>query len=234
MSELSLSLIAITIFVLTMASLLGPLIHLSPIVPAIIVSMGLGLATIDTLSLQGQGVTLLLDGLAQFSPAHRDRVLRHEAGHFLAAHVLEVPILGYALTAWEALKQRQNAYGGVMFDWPQLEEQLQQFDARQQPPQLRQLLDRYCILWMAGRAAEQLHYEQSIGGSDDLERFRFALSKFGYSASEVAAKERWALLQAKTLLQTHPVSYEDLVKAMAERQSVQDCQSILAQAEKVT
>ncbi|MBD2021346.1 ATP-dependent Zn protease, partial [Leptolyngbya sp. FACHB-36] len=79
MSQLSLNLVAISIFVVTMTTLLGPLVHLSPVVPTIAVASALGLATLDTLSWQGRGATLLLDWLARFSPEHRDRVVRHEA-----------------------------------------------------------------------------------------------------------------------------------------------------------
>ena len=83
MSKTALNVIAISIFTLTLTSLLGPLFNLSPAVPAIAVAGILGLGTLDTLSWQGQGATLFLDWLASFSAEHRARIIRHEAGHFL-------------------------------------------------------------------------------------------------------------------------------------------------------
>ena len=87
MSQTALNLIAISVFVLTFSSLLGPLFDLSPIVPAITTFSLLGLATLDSFSLQGKGSSLLLDWLASASPGHRIRIARHEAGHFMVAHL---------------------------------------------------------------------------------------------------------------------------------------------------
>jgi len=107
MSQTALNLIALSIFVLTFSSLLGPLLHLSPVIPAIATFSLLGLATIDSFGLQGKGGSLLLDLLASISPQHRARVVRHEAGHFLIAHILGIPVTGYAISAWEAIQSVQ-------------------------------------------------------------------------------------------------------------------------------
>ncbi|MCY7391166.1 MAG: ATP-dependent Zn protease, partial [Leptolyngbyaceae cyanobacterium CAN_BIN12] len=100
MSQLSLNLVAISIFVITMSALLGPLVQLSPVVPAIATASVLGLAALDTLSWQGRGSTLMLDWLAGFSAEHRARIIRHEAGHFLVARQLDIPVTDYTLSAW--------------------------------------------------------------------------------------------------------------------------------------
>jgi hypothetical protein len=89
-------------FTLTLSMLLGPLFNLSPVVPAIATFGLLGIASIDNLSLQGQGSTLILDWLACASPQHRKRIVSHEAGHFLVASLLGIPVTGYAVSAWEA------------------------------------------------------------------------------------------------------------------------------------
>ncbi len=223
MSQLSLNLIAITVFTMTMTSLLGPLVHLSPVVPAIATAGALGLATLDTFSWRGQGVALLLDWLASFSPAHRDRILRHEAGHFLIAYQSEIPITGYALNAWEALRQGHPGFGGVRFGTTELEQQLQQGALS------KQLIDRYCTVWMAGIAAETLVYGNVEGGDSDRQQLRAALTKLGLSVKEVLTQERLALLRAKTLLQEHWSAYEALVSQLAERVSVEEAVATLAQ-----
>lgn len=217
MSEIALNLVAISIFLFTMASLLGPLIHLSPFVPAIAAFAALSLATVDTLGWQGRGVTLILDWFAGFSAEHRDRILRHEAGHFLVAHQLGIPVIGYSLNAWEAMRQGYHGNGGVQFDTQELEQELKQGTLS------AQLLDRYCTIWMAGIAAESLNYETVEGGRDDREKLRSVLTQLGFPANQCLQKERWAILQAKTLLQEHESAYAALVTAMAQRTPIEEC-----------
>lgn len=223
MSQTTLNLVAITIFLLVMSSLLGPLFHLSPFVPAIAAFGILGVATLDTLSWRGKVGSLLVGWVANFSAEHRLRVLRHEAGHFLVAHLLEIPITGYTLTAWEALRQGQPGQGGVSFDLHLLEQEIQK-------GQLTQLLDRFCTVWMAGIAAEQLLYGAAEGGGDDRQKFRQLWFELKRPNSEGATKERWALLQAKTLLETHRSAYDALTTAMEQRASVEVCYQLIQQA----
>ena len=85
MNQLSLNLCAIGVFTMTLSVLLGPLLNIPSAFPAIAVSTILIFATVDVLSLEGKGGNLFLDWVAGFSPVHRERVIRHEAGHFLVA-----------------------------------------------------------------------------------------------------------------------------------------------------
>lgn len=221
MSQTSLNLIAISVFVLTLSSLLGPLFNLSPVVPAIATFGLLGLATLDSLSFQGKGGTLLLDWLASASPRHHERIVRHEAGHFLVAHLLGIPVTSYALNAWEALKQRQSGLGGVRFDDRELASQIEQGTLK------AQLLDRYCTIWMAGVAAETLVYGSAEGGADDRQKIRTVLTPLGFSASACDQKQRWATLQARTLLQANWSAYEGLVGAMQQCADVSECYRVI-------
>ena len=223
MNQLSLNLIAIGIFTITMTSLLGPLVNISPLVPTITTAGVLGLATLDTLSWRGQGSTLLLDWLAGFSAGHRDRVIRHEAGHFLVAHQLGIPTTGYTLNAWDALRQRYPGQGGVRFDSAELEAAMQQGQLS------GQLLDRYCTIWMAGIAAEKLIYGNVEGGADDRQKLRGLLAQLGLPPAEREQKERWSLLRAKTLLEAQISAYEALMTAMTQGASVEVCNEAIAQ-----
>jgi hypothetical protein len=222
-NQTSLNLIAITIFTLVMSSLLGPLVHLSPAVPAIAAASILGLATIDTWSWQGQGRALLLDGLARFSPEHRDRVVHHEAGHFLVAQLLEIPVTGYTLTAWEALRQGQAGQGGVSFDCQALEAELAQGSLS------AQLVDRFCTVWMAGIAAESCVYSNAAGGGDDRYKITQLWQQLQRPSAEAQLKARLATLQAKTLLEANQPAYEALVAAMKMRTPVLECAAIVSQ-----
>lgn len=224
MNPLSLNLVAITVFLFTMSALLGPLIHLSPTVPAIAAAGLLGLVTVDTLGWQGRGLTMALDAIAGTSSQQRLRVTQHEAGHFLVAHLLQVPISGYTLTAWEAFKQGQTGRGGVQFDDRQLLEQLQQGTIGDR------LLHRYATIWMAGMAAETLIYGTAEGGDDDRLQLRSILSQLRPAIADISARERWALLQAKTFIESHRDAYDRLVEALQQRLSVAECTQIVARA----
>ncbi|MDB9375447.1 ATP-dependent Zn protease [Nodularia sphaerocarpa] len=221
MSQTALNLVAISIFLMTLSVLLGPLIHLSPAVPALATFAILGIATFDNFSLQGQGGTIILDWIAGFSPQHRDRIIHHEAGHFLTAHLLDIPVTGYTLSAWEAWQQGQPGQGGVSFDDGELASQLEQGTIS------AQILDRYCTIWMAGIAAETLVFDRAEGGADDQSKLAKVLAGLGFSKSAALQKHKFHLLQAKTLLQENWSSYEALVKSMQQRASVSDCQQII-------
>lgn len=224
MSNTTLNLVAIAIFSLVMLSLVGPLVQISPVVPAIAAFGMLSIATVDTLQWNGRGGTLLLDWLANVSPEHRQRVIRHEAGHFLVAYLLEIPVTGYTLTAWDALKQGQPGLGGVSFDSQALEAQLAKNALSVQ------LVDRYCTVWMAGIAAEQSFYGTVEGGADDRQTIQILWSQLRRPISEAELKQRWAMLQATTLLENHQAAYDALVSALERRASVEECCTAIAQA----
>ncbi|MFZ4444115.1 MAG: ATP-dependent Zn protease [Planktothrix agardhii] len=217
MRTTSLNLIAISVFCMTLSVLLTPVLNISPFIPAGITFFLLGVATLDVFQFQGQGASLLIDGLAGTSASTRERILHHEAGHFLVAHLMEIPIQGYALNGWEAFKQGFKAQGGVQFADQLLWEQLQQGQIS------AQVLDRYCAVWMAGIAAETLIFKKAEGGREDRNKIIAIWTQLQRPLSEAKIKERWAILQAKTLIETHKVAYLGLVEAMRNRASVEDC-----------
>lgn len=217
MSQLSLNLVAISVFLMTLSALLGPLVHLSPVVPAIATAGVLGLAAVDTWNWQGNGAAILLDWVAGWSGPHRDRIVQHEAGHFLVAAQLQVPVTDYTLNAWEAFRKGLPGQGGVQFDTTELDAELQ----RKTLSAL--LLDRYCTIWMAGAAAEHLLYADVQGGRDDIQKLRLTLSQLRFSGTAIDQKERWAALQAKTILQENWETFEQLVTAMQRRAPVSEC-----------
>ncbi|CAD5971560.1 ATP-dependent Zn protease [Planktothrix agardhii] len=217
MRTTSLNLIAISVFCMTLSVLLTPVLNISPFIPAGITFFLLGVATLDVFQFQGQGANLLIDGLAGTSASTRERILHHEAGHFLVAHLMEIPIQGYALNGWEAFKQGFKAQGGVQFADQLLWEQLQQGQIS------AQVLDRYCAVWMAGIAAETLIFKKAEGGREDRDKIIAIWTQLQRPLSEAKIKERWAILQAKTLIETHKVAYLGLVEAMRNRASVADC-----------
>lgn len=208
-----------------MTSLLGPLVHLSPVVPAVAAFGILSFATLDTLNWQGRAGTLIVDWFNRFSPAHQTRVVQHEAGHFLVAYLLDIRVTGYTLSAWEAFRQGQAGLGGVSFDSQELE------TAATQKTLPVQLLDRYLTVLMAGIAAETLLYGDPQGGVDDRQLFQTLWATLDRPASEGELKQRWAILQAKNFIEAHRPAYDALVTAMTQKASVEECYQVIQQAD---
>ncbi|MBO9998937.1 MAG: ATP-dependent Zn protease [Cyanobacteria bacterium SID2] len=217
MNSLSLNVLAVSIFSITMLALVGPIIDLSPVVPASIAFGALGLVTIDTLGFDGQGTLVFLDWLGDTTSDRRERVIRHEAGHFLVACLLDIPVSDYTLSAWEAVQRGQRGRGGVQFDDRELREQLQRGTIS------APTLDRYAKVWMAGIAAEQLHFDRAVGGDDDRAQLRQLFRQLRPAISDFSQRERLAVFQAKTLIEVHRDTYNALVEAMTQSCSVEAC-----------
>ncbi|MGP1371918.1 MAG: ATP-dependent Zn protease [Almyronema sp.] len=204
-----------------MASLLGPLLQVSPLVPATLTVGLLGLVTFDQLGLGGRLGAIVVDGLDRTSSTYRERILHHEAGHFLVAHLLDIPVVDYTLSPWETWRKGLPGLGGVIFDTQPLEQTLAQ-------GQISALaLNHFCMVWMAGIAAEQIVYGSAIGGDDDRQKLRSMCGSLQLAPTQTAMRERWSLLQAKSLIQQHQTTYSALIQAMAERQPMADCRQLL-------
>ena len=208
--QISLNLVAICIFGMTLSSLVAPLFRVSSTIPiSIIFAIVVG-ATLDSFFFKSTVATLLLDAIAGTSSAYRQRILQHEAGHFLVAYLLDIPITGYTISAWESVRQGQAAQGGVTFAPP--------------PPEISaQLLQKYCTVWMAGIAAEKSLYDRAEGGGEDRQKLRGVLFVAGKQQQEIVKQEHLATLQAKTLIQNHWAAYQALVAAMGLSKPVADC-----------
>jgi len=220
MQQTALNLVAIGIFALTLSATLGPMLNISPTIPALTTLCVLSLLTFDTFRFQGKGGTILLDWLS--GAAHRDRVIRHEAGHFLVAYFLGIPITGYTLTAWEAFSQGQSGNGGVEVNT--------QIISQDVPVgEMRLNLERCCTVWMAGIAAETIVYGSAEGGIEDRQKVREAVISLGRPKSEFELKERSCTRQAQTMIKEHWESYEALVAAMEKRATVEECCQVIQQ-----
>ncbi len=207
--QISLNLVAICIFGMTLSSLVAPLIQVSSTIPILIIFAIVVITTVDGLILKSILATLILDAIAGTSSAYRQRIIHHEAGHFLVAYLLGIPITGYTLSAWESFRQGRSAQGGVMFAPPQTD--------------ISSQLQHYCTVWMAGIAAENLIYDRAEGGNEDRQKLRGILFIAGNQQQEIIRQENSATLQAKTLIQTHWEAYQALVIKMSERATLDDC-----------
>jgi hypothetical protein len=213
--QISFNIVALAAFFLTLSSLLGPLFQVSSLIPSLLILGLLVGSGVDSFFLQSRLTGLILDALARRDSNYVDRIIYHEAGHFLVATIWEIPVTSYSLSAWEAWQQKQIGQGGVAFTPP--------------PSQISgQQLDRYCMVWMAGIAAEQLIYGNSQGGNDDRQKLRGMLKLAGCLPSGLMRAENAALLQARQQIETHRDQFDLLVTALKERRSVAECCELIA------
>lgn len=223
MSQTAINLIAISVFLMTISTLLGPLINLSPTIPALTIVGFLGIATLDNFSFQGKGGTIVLDWLARFSPTYKERILHHEAGHFLVAHLLGISVTGYTLSAWEAWKIGQPGQGGIILEDNEIAQQLERGKIGVS------MVERYCNIWMAGIAAEMLVFKSAEGGGDDKAKLNQFLTVLNFEEKIFEQKQRFHLLQAKNLIQENWEKYQSLVDAMRKGVDVEECKKIIGE-----
>lgn len=223
MSQTAINLIAISVFLMTISTLLGPLINLSPTIPALTIVGFLGIATLDNFSFQGKGGTIVLDWLARFSPTYKERILHHEAGHFLVAHLLGISVTGYTLSAWEAWKIGQPGQGGIILEDNEIAQQLERGKIGVS------MVERYCNIWMAGIAAEMLVFKSAEGGGDDKAKLNQFLTALGFEERIFEQKQRFHLLQAKNLIQENWEIYQSLVEAMRKGVAVEECKKVIGE-----
>jgi hypothetical protein len=223
MNQTAINLIAISVFLMTLSTLLGPLINLSPTIPALTIIGFLGIATLDNFSFQGKGGTIVLDWLARFSPTYKERILHHEAGHFLVAHLLGISVNGYTLSAWEAWRKGQAGQGGIILEDNEIAQQLERGKIGVS------MVERYCNIWMAGIAAEMLVFKSAEGGGDDKAKLNQFLTALGFEERIFEQKQRFHLLQAKNLIQENWDSYQSLVEAMRKGVDVEECKKLIGE-----
>ncbi|KAL0426852.1 UNVERIFIED_CONTAM: hypothetical protein Slati_2860000 [Sesamum latifolium] len=139
--------------------------------------------TFDAVSFNGGISFLVLDTLAHsFSQKYHNRVVQHEAGHFLIAYLLGILPKGYTLTSLDALKKEGslNVQAGTAFvDFEFLEETLNKFS---------------CIA-LAGVATEYLLFVGQITQEFGL------YTEEGRRSSEMGCSQRVLCVAMKKLVQ---------------------------------
>ena len=212
-------LLAIAIFTITMMSLVGTMVGLSPVVPSAISISLLTSWGVDIGFFQGKFGAYAQAWLRARSSQYRERVSYHEAGHFLAAYVLGFKITSYAIAGivgrslGEILSDNafQGIEGGV---------EIEIVDGSSFNNLNGNSIDRYSTVYMAGIAAEQLMCEgETEGGIDDRQRLRQLIANLPHPMTQ----ERWALLNAKSLLSDLRSALVVLASKMLTGATVEDC-----------
>jgi len=153
-------------------------------------------------------------------PDYSKKVIHHEAGHFLVAYLLGIPVRGCVTNAWDANKYPElpGQAGTVFYDVKMAEEAGQQRVTRTS-------LDRLSVVTMAGIAAEALEFGVAEGGQADESSLIQLLSTSispPWSILRIQGQARWAVLQAVSLIQEHKDAYLAVVAALEAGQGVGD------------
>ncbi|OMO99032.1 hypothetical protein COLO4_13563 [Corchorus olitorius] len=189
------------------------------------ISVGLlFLWTLDSVSFNGGVGSLVLDTIGHtFSQKYHNRVIQHEAGHFLIAYLVGILPRGYTLTSLEALQKEGslNIQAGTSFvDFEFLEEvNTGKVSAT--------TLNRFSCIALAGVATEYLLYGYAEGGLADINKLDLLLKGLGFTQKKADSQVRWSVLNTILLLRRHEVARAKLAEAMALGKSVGSCIDII-------
>lgn len=171
---------------------------------------GISLAVLAVGSTSPGLLQFAIDFFSQVFPDYRDRVLRHEAAHFLLGHLLGVPVAGYSL----ALGKEHTDLAEAALQRRLIEKQLSDEE-----------VDKLSIIAMAGATAEAMHFEEVMGQTADmwdLQRIMMrATSKL--SNNQQQNQTRWAAYQAASLLRQYSKEYNALMEVMGKGGSTDAC-----------
>ncbi|XP_058101647.1 uncharacterized protein LOC131245900 isoform X2 [Magnolia sinica] len=178
----------------------------------LLLSVGfLFLWSVDLVVFGGGVGSLVLDTIGHtISQKYHNRVIQHEAGHFLIAYLLGVLPKGYTLSSLEALKKEGslNVQAGTAFvDFEFLEE----------------TLNRFSCIALAGVATEYLLFGYSEGGLADIDKLDGLLKGLGFTQKKADSQVRWAVLNTILILRRHEGARSKLAKAMSLGTSVGFC-----------
>ncbi|CAL5330321.1 unnamed protein product [Camellia sinensis] len=196
--------------------------------PQQILYLSLGLLflwTLDLVSFNGGVSGLLLDTIGHtFSQKYHNRVIQHEAGHFLTAYVLGILPRGYTLSSLEALKKEGslNVQAGTAFVDFEFLEEVGLIQEKYQP--------RFSCIALAGVATEYLLYGYAEGGLADINQLDGLLKGLGFTQKKADSQVRWAVLNTVLILRRHDGARAKLAEAMSDRRSVGFCIDVIENA----
>ncbi|KAG6646150.1 hypothetical protein CIPAW_08G174300 [Carya illinoinensis] len=171
--------------------------------------------TLDSVSFDGGVGSLVLDTIGHtFSQKYHNRVVQHEAGHFLIAYLVGILPKGYTLTSLEALKKEGslNVQAGTAFvDFEFVEE----------------TLNRFSCIALAGVAAEYLLYGIAEGGLADVNKLDMLLKSLAFTQKKADSQVRWSVLNTVLLLRRHELARAKLAEAMSMGKSIGTCIGII-------
>lgn len=180
--------------------------------------------TLDLVSFDGGVRNLVLDTIGHnLSQKYHNRVIQHEAGHFLIAYLLGILPKGYTLSSLEALMKEGslNVQAGTSFvDFEFLDE----IDGGKVSAKM---LNRFSCIALAGVAAEYLLFGYSEGGLGDIDKLDKLFKSLGFTQKKADSQVRWAVLNTILILRRHERARSQLAETMSSGKSVGSCIDII-------
>ncbi|KAK7245049.1 hypothetical protein RIF29_39879 [Crotalaria pallida] len=189
------------------------------------ISLGLlFLWTLDAVSFGGGIGSLVLDTIGHsISQKYHNRVIQHEAGHFLVAYLVGILPKSYTISSLDALKKEGslNVQAGTAFvDFEFLEE----VNAGKVSAAT---LNRFSCIALAGVSTEYLIYGFAEGGLNDIKQLDLLLKGLGFTQKKADSQVRWSVLNTVLLLRRHEAARAKLAEAMSMGNSVGSCIDII-------
>ncbi|KAG7552125.1 Peptidase M41-like [Arabidopsis thaliana x Arabidopsis arenosa] len=180
--------------------------------------------TLDLVSFNGGIGSLVLDTIGHtFSQRYHNRVVQHEAGHFLVAYLVGILPRGYTLSSLEALQKEGSLNiqaGSAFVDYEFLEEV-------NSGKVSATMLNRFSCIALAGVATEYLLYGYAEGGLDDISKLDGLVKSLGFTQKKADSQVRWSVLNTILLLRRHEIARSKLAQAMSKGESVGSCIEII-------
>ena len=166
-------------------------------------------------------------GSGEDDDARRERICRHEAGHFLCGYVCGLPVKRYEInsdtgvacvefhpTAATTASSSSSATAGGGGGRGELSESD---------------IAHLSVVAMSGSVAEIAAYGKATGGEADLLELQncFRRSKDFVGAARQQDLTRWGALTSYGIIKSNSAKYEALVGAFREKKSLADCVSII-------
>ena len=151
-------------------------------------------------------------GKKEDNDARRERICRHEAGHFLCGYVCGLPVKKYQINTDTGVANVEfhsgNTASGELSDTD---------------------IAHLSVVAMSGSVAEIMAYEKATGGETDLIDLQncFRRSKEFIGAAKQQDLTRWGALTSYDIIKKNMSKYEALVMAFKENKSLADCVSII-------
>ncbi|KAL9235077.1 hypothetical protein vseg_009873 [Gypsophila vaccaria] len=183
--------------------------------------------TLDLVNFGGGIGGLVLDTIGHtVSQKYHNRVVQHEAGHFLIAYLLGLLPRGYTLSSLEAFRKEGslNVQAGTTFiDFEFLDEV-------NSGKVTATMLNRFTCIALAGVATEYLLYGQAEGGLADINKLDELIKSLGFTQKKADSQVRWAVLNTIILLRRHQKARVELADGMSRGMSVGSCIDIIENA----
>ena len=148
----------------------------------------------------------------------RERICRHEAGHFLCGYMCGLPVKNYAVSSDTGVACVEFHTNGNAASATSATGELSEED-----------IAHLAVVAMSGSVAEILAYGQSKGGENDLLELQncFRRSQEFIGAAKQQDLTRWGALTSYSLIKANFAKYEGLVNAFKENKSLAECVAII-------